>query len=123
MILPATKGLDTSVDAILLVNVAVSFLLCTVLQDYYHSQQKRHIKSNDTKQSSENQVEEAIGEIAERTHTINLLRRYKGARADTVLREGVIEISTALELLLDQALGLLGLLRECRSQIRPCLKS
>ncbi len=85
--------------------MAVPCLLRTVLQNDHHSQQKRYVQPHEPEQRREDPMEEAIGEVAERPHAIDFLRCHEGARADAVRREGVVEIATALEFLLDQALG------------------
>lgn len=110
---PEQKDLKATVDAILLVDMAVPCLLRAVLKNNHHSQQKRYVKPHEPEQRGEDPIEKAVGEVAEGPHAIDFLRCHEGARADVVWREGVVEIATALELLLDQALGSWRLLLEC----------
>jgi len=102
--------------------MAVPCLLRAVLQNDHHGQQKRHVKPHEPEQGSEDPVEEAVGEIAKRPHAVDFLGGHKGARADAVRREGIVEIATALEFLLDQALGAWRLLCERRAEIRAGLE-
>lgn len=119
---PPTTILNPAIDPVLLINMPIPRLLRPTPQHHHHAQQQRHIQPHQSKQRREHPVQEAVREITKRTHAIDFHCRHERTCAHRVLRERVIQIPTALEFLLDEALGEWRLLGESGAEVGPRLE-
>lgn len=95
--------------------MTVTLFLCSILEDHYQRKEESkigacfesaiaHCRSLDrlhtckTKYGSEDEIEEAVSEIAEGTNAVAELSCLECARADVILDERVTEVSAAFKL-------------------------
>jgi DNA-binding NarL/FixJ family response regulator len=89
-------------STILLINKPISLLLLAVLENYCRENDKYGVDAYDTKSTSKDEIEEAIGLARERGYASELGGRDESIRAGGILDESWrcgVHVATAIELM------------------------
>jgi len=78
------NGAFSKADAILLIDVSVSFQFSTIFDDHNNAEQKENVDTNNAKCCSEDHVEIDIGKVREWPYASRLGRGSSGIGAGTV---------------------------------------